>query len=92
MSTPPKTLLGTMTPGGRRNFADTLRAENTGAILLLSGAVIALIWANSPFGESYRALSSLTFGPSALHLDLTVAQWATDGLLAIFFFVVGIEL
>jgi NhaA family Na+:H+ antiporter len=34
----------------------------------------------------------VTFGPSALHLDLTVAQWATDGLLAIFFFVVGLEL
>lgn len=92
MSTPSKTLLGTMTPGGRRNFADTLRAENTGAILLLSGAVVALIWANSPFSESYRALSSFSFGPSALHLDLSVAQWATDGLLAIFFFVVGIEL
>ena len=31
-------------------------------------------------------------GPSALHLDLTLAQWAADGLLAIFFFVAGLEL
>ena len=92
MTAPSKTLLGRMTPGGQRNFADTLRAENTGAILLLSGAVVALIWANSPFGDSYRTLSAFTFGPSRLHLDLSVAQWATDGLLAVFFFVVGIEL
>ncbi|SDD47003.1 sodium/proton antiporter, NhaA family [Sanguibacter gelidistatuariae] len=92
MSTPPKPLLGRLTPGGLRNFTDTLRAENTGAILLLAGAVVALIWANSPFSESYRALGNLTFGPSRLHLDLSVAQWATDGLLAIFFFVVGLEL
>ena len=92
MSKQARTILGPLTPGGLRNFTDTLRAENTGAILLLMGAVIALVWANSPWSEAYRSLSTLTFGPSALHLDLTVAQWATDGLLAIFFFVVGIEL
>ena len=85
-------ILGSLTPGSRRNFLDTLRAENTGAILLLLGAVVALVWANSPWGDSYRTLSSLRFGPSAVHLDLTLAQWATDGLLAIFFFVVGVEL
>ncbi|WP_098456504.1 Na+/H+ antiporter NhaA [Sanguibacter antarcticus] len=93
MSTPSiKRVLGPLTPGGLRNFTDNLRAENTGAILLLVGTIVALVWANSPFSESYRELSALTFGPSALHLDLSVAQWATDGLLAIFFFVVGLEL
>lgn len=86
------TLLGPLTPGSRRNLADTLRAESTGAVLLLLGAVVALVWASSPWGDSYRALSAVRVGPSALHLDLTVAQWATDGLLAIFFFVVGVEL
>ena len=79
-------------PGARRNFADTLRSEDTGAILLLAGALVALIWANSPWREVYRTLSGTVVGPAALHLDLTVAQWATDGLLAIFFFVVGLEL
>ena len=83
---------GPLTPGGRRNLLDTLRAENTGAVLLLAGAVIALGWANSPWRESYRTVSDTVVGPQALHLDLTLAQWATDGLLAIFFFVVGLEL
>ena len=85
-------VLGRLTPGGRRNFIDTLRAENTGSKLLLLGTIVALGWANSPWAGSYASLSSTTFGPAALHLDLTVAQWATDGLLAIFFFVVGLEL
>ncbi len=81
-----------LTPGGRRNFVDNLRAENTGAILLLAGAVVALAWANSPWREGYTALGETVVGPTALHLDLTLAEWATDGLLAIFFFVVGLEL
>ena len=85
-------ILGRLTPGGRRNFIDTLRAENTGSRLLLLGTVIALAWANSPWQGTYSSLSATTFGPASLHLDLTVAQCATDGLLAIFFFVVGLEL
>ena len=79
-------------PGSSRNLADTLRSERTGAVLLLVGAVIALAWANSPWKDTYASLSDLRVGPAALHLDLTLAQWATDGLLAIFFLVVGLEL
>ncbi len=91
--TGPRTaLFSRLTPGGQRNFADDLRAENAGAILLLVGTVIALAWANSPWKAGYAALGETVVGPAALHLDLTVAQWATDGLLAIFFFVVGLEL
>ncbi|HEY0002975.1 MAG TPA: Na+/H+ antiporter NhaA, partial [Actinoplanes sp.] len=60
--------------------------------LLLAGALIALIWANSPLSDSYFAMLSSSFGPPALHLDLSVASWAADGLLAIFFFVAGLEL
>ena len=92
MSTPRTGLFSRLTPGGQRNFADDLRAENTGAILLLLGAVVALLWANSPAREGYDRLSELVVGPASLHLDLTIAEWATDGLLAIFFFVVGLEL
>lgn len=81
-----------LSAGGLRNFADTLRAENTGAILLLVATVVALVWANSPWRDAYDTLSGTVVGPAGLHLDLTVAEWAKDGLLAIFFFVVGLEL
>ncbi|WP_229067464.1 Na+/H+ antiporter NhaA [Actinoplanes sp. DH11] len=83
---------GSLSPGGRRNFTDTLRAENAGAILLAIGTVLALIWANSPWRDSYTDLSNTVVGPASLHLNLSVANWATDGLLTIFFFVVGLEL
>lgn len=88
---PTRTLFSGLTPGSERNLADTLRDERTGGLLLLAGAVVALLWANlAP--ESYRAVSGTVVGPAALHLDLDLAHWAADGLLAIFFFVVGLEL
>jgi NhaA family Na+:H+ antiporter len=61
-------------------------------VLLLGATVLALILANSPASAGYAAVREFTFGPAALHLDLSVASWAADGLLAIFFFVVGLEL
>ncbi len=73
-------------------IADVLRKETVGGALLLVGAIVALVWANSPAGDSYVALRDYTVGPSALHLDLSLGAWAADGLLAIFFFVVGLEL
>lgn len=78
--------------GEARRIADILRQETIGGALLLAGAVVALIWANSPWAGTYEAVRDFTFGPAALHLDLTVAAWAADGLLAIFFFVAGLEL
>ena len=75
-----------------RRIADVLRQETIGGALLLAGAVVALIWANSPWSGTYELLRDFTFGPAALHLELTVAAWAADGLLAIFFFVAGLEL
>ena len=69
-----------------------LTDEVTGGVVLLIAAVLALTWANSPWADAYHGLAGTVFGPAALHLDLTVAQWASDGLLAIFFFVVGVEL
>lgn len=73
-------------------FARYLRTETVGGLVLLGATAAALIWANSPISDSYRAVRDFSFGPGALHLNLTVAQWATDGLLALFFFVVGLEL
>ncbi|MFJ8578014.1 Na+/H+ antiporter NhaA [Micromonospora sp. NPDC093277] len=77
-----------------RFLADVLRTETVGGGLLLLGAVIALIWANSPWRAGYAAVAGWVPWPggAALHLDLDLAAWAGDGLLAIFFFVVGLEL
>lgn len=73
-------------------FARYLRTETVGGMVLLAATAVALVWANSPLGGSYAALRDTVVGPAALHLDLTVAQWATDGLLALFFYVIGLEL
>jgi NhaA family Na+:H+ antiporter len=73
-------------------FARFLRTETVGGVVLLVATAIALIWANSPWSQAYHAMREIAVGPAALHLDLTLAQWATDGLLALFFFVVGLEL
>ncbi|MEV6691923.1 Na+/H+ antiporter NhaA [Micromonospora sp. NPDC051196] len=77
-----------------RFLADVLRTETVGGALLLVGAVLALVWANSPWSEAYTELSRWVpwAGGAALHLDLDLATWAADGLLAVFFFVVGLEL
>jgi Na+:H+ antiporter, NhaA family len=69
-----------------------LRRETVGGALLLLATVLALGWANSPWSQSYQQLQDVTIGPSSLHLDLTLSEWAADGLLAIFFFVAGLEL
>jgi len=61
-------------------------------MLLLAAAGAALVWANSPWSASYRTLSEFAIGPESLHLRMTASAWAADGLLAIFFFVVGVEL
>ncbi|WP_347754843.1 Na+/H+ antiporter NhaA [Agrococcus sp. ProA11] len=76
----------------RSRLGAALRLETTSGVLLLIAAATALIWANSPWRDGYTALSETVVGPAALHLDLSLATWAADGLLAIFFFVVGVEL
>ncbi|MFT4185641.1 MAG: Na+/H+ antiporter NhaA [Micrococcaceae bacterium] len=70
----------------------TLKADAFGGALLLIAAISALICANSNAAFWYQKVSNFKIGPAALHLDLTISNWATDGLLAIFFFVVGLEL
>jgi Na+:H+ antiporter, NhaA family len=72
--------------------AGILRAETTGGLLLLGAAAVAVVWANTPWSDTYADLSDLKVGPGSLHLDLSLATWAADGLLAIFFFVAGLEL
>ena len=72
-------------------LSKALRNETTGGVLLLAAAILALAWANFNF-DSFNAIRSFRVGPSGLHLDLSLGQWATDGLLVIFFFVAGLEL
>ncbi len=69
-----------------------LRSETVGGALLLAATVVALVWANSPIAESYFNLRDFKIGPESLHLNLSLGSWASDGLLAIFFFVAGLEL
>lgn len=77
-----------------RRVSEILRKETVGGIILLIAAAAAIIWANSPWADSYFALRDLKVGgePFGLHLDLSLGAWAADALLAIFFFVVGLEL
>ncbi|MDV9190224.1 Na+/H+ antiporter NhaA [Streptomyces sp. SR27] len=84
--------LGRLPLPERRYLADALRTETVGGVLLLVAAVAALVWANTPLSDSYEAVSDFHIGPAALGLDLSIQHWAADGLLAIFFFVAGIEL
>jgi NhaA family Na+:H+ antiporter len=93
-------LFGRSSASTDRTIANLLRNEKSGGILLLLATVAALAWANSPWSDRYFRL--LTFVPwdaslglgggPAVHTGHTLAEWATDGILAIFFFVVGLEL
>ncbi|MEN9993165.1 MAG: hypothetical protein RLY83_735 [Actinomycetota bacterium] len=87
----PRKILSKLPQKQLRWVADALRKETTGGVLLLLAAVAALVWANLDFAR-YSLLHDFKFGPSALHLNLSIGQWASDGLLAIFFFVAGMEL
>lgn len=87
-----RVLLGRGSWSEDSRIAHLLRQETVGGALLLIGTVVALVWANSPASDAYESLRDFRVGPGAVHLDLTLGTWAADGLLAIFFFVVGLEL
>ncbi|MFC4124256.1 Na+/H+ antiporter NhaA [Nocardia rhizosphaerae] len=76
----------------RSELTRYLRTETVGGSLLLIAAAVALIWVNSPWGASYQTMVDTHLSIDALHLDLSLADWTKDGLLAIFFFVAGLEL
>lgn len=71
-----------------------ITAESTGGLILLIATVAALVLANSPASGAYTALRDAHLGGDLgpLHLNLTIGHWAADGLLAIFFFLAGLEL
>ncbi|MFD1151079.1 Na+/H+ antiporter NhaA [Saccharothrix hoggarensis] len=75
-----------------KRIGDILRLETVGGVLMLGLAVLGLVWANSPWAASYQSFGAVEVGPEALHLRLSLVEWASDGLLAVFFFVAGLEL
>lgn len=78
-----------------RSFFDHFfRLEASSGILLMAAAAIALIWANSPWRHLYFSLWEAHFitGFTVLNLNLSLLHWINDGLMTIFFFVVGLEI
>jgi Na+:H+ antiporter, NhaA family len=71
---------------------EALRQETVGGLILAVAAIIALVWANSPWRDGYTSLRDHGLGPHVFGLHLTLQQWSADGLLAIFFYVAGLEL
>jgi NhaA family Na+:H+ antiporter len=78
-------------PTALRRF---IRFFTSGNTLLLIGAVIAFAWANSPWAASYAALLDvpLRLGPAGSALDMPLITWVNDGLMVLFFLLVGLEL
>ncbi|MCQ2001790.1 Na+/H+ antiporter NhaA [Arthrobacter zhaoxinii] len=87
-----RTILGRRSYGETLRIGEILRKETVGGILLLIATVAALIWANSPAADTYFAVRDFEIGYEPWHLKLSIGTWAADGLLAIFFFLVGLEL
>jgi len=75
-----------------QRISTVLRKETVGGGLLLLATVIALVMANTPLADAYYAFRDLEFGYEPWHLQLSLGAWAADGLLAIFFFLAGLEL
>jgi Na+:H+ antiporter, NhaA family len=77
-----------------RPFQDFAHKQSSGGILLIAATVVALVWANSPWGESYAALwhTKLTIGVDGFSLSKDLTHWINDGLMAVFFLVVGLEI
>ncbi|MFJ1730768.1 Na+/H+ antiporter NhaA [Streptomyces sp. NPDC088254] len=89
---PRSPFLGLLSWPERQAVAQALRTETVGGLVLLAAAVVALVWANTPFSGAYTAIRDFHFGIPALGLDLSVGHWTSDGLLSVFFLVAGIEL
>ncbi len=73
---------------------DFIRLESAGGILLLAAAVLAMLVANSPLANIYNSLLDTTVAVQvgALSIDKPLLLWVNDGLMAVFFFLVGLEI
>jgi|YelNatPaOPRAMG01_1025707.scaffolds.fasta_scaffold03651_4 NhaA family Na+:H+ antiporter len=71
-----------------------IHSESVSAIILLAASIVALAWANSPWQASYSELwhTKLTFDVAVYSVSKSLHHWINDGLMAVFFFVVGLEM
>ena len=78
----------------RSTLRDFLESESAGGMLLIFAAILAMIVANSPLGETYHHLIHAATGPVLTDTlgPMTVHLWINDGLMAIFFLLVGLEI
>jgi NhaA family Na+:H+ antiporter len=77
-----------------RPFHIFAKHKLAGAVLLLVASAMAMVWANSPWAGSYKAFLHMpvTVGAGTLTLSKSLAHWINDGLMGVFFFVVGLEI
>ncbi|MGB5363596.1 MAG: Na+/H+ antiporter NhaA [Aureibaculum sp.] len=75
-------------------FQKFVKIESLSGILLFSATIVAMIWANSGFGDTYQSLWQYKIGISSQNFQLTkpLILWVNDGLMAIFFFLIGLEI
>ncbi|WP_111308811.1 Na+/H+ antiporter NhaA [Confluentibacter sediminis] len=75
-------------------FQKFVKIESFSGILLMAATIVALAWANSPFSESYQSLWQYKIGFTTQHFELykPLILWVNDGLMAIFFFLIGLEI
>lgn len=75
-------------------FQQFVKIESFSGILLLIATVIALVWANSPLSESYQSFwqYKIGFTTDSFELNKPIILWINDGLMAIFFFLIGLEI
>ena len=71
-----------------------IKIESLSGILLFAATIIAVAWANSPFGDTYQAIWGYELGVQMTNFELIkpVILWINDGLMAIFFFLIGLEI
>lgn len=86
MATTRRKFFPTLTSGESSFIADVMRKETVGGTVVLIAAVVAVIWANTPWGDLYQDIRDYQLGP------LDIEHWAADGALALFFYIAGLEL
>ena len=86
MATTRRKFFPTLTSGESSFIADVMRKETVGGTVVLIAAVVAVIWANTPWGDLYQDIRNYQLGP------LDIEHWAADGALALFFYIAGLEL
>src|SRR3546814_13024406 len=91
------TWLGSQRPLARmvgRPVARFLAVETSGGILMVVATIAALIWANSPWSESYTTLwgTEMSIEAGSFHLSMPLSHWVNDALMPLFFFLFGLEI